>query len=289
MSRKLLKNLILCIILTTGVIIAAIGFSMGAGADYKKLLNLTNIEAVMPAEGVATLNIDVAYADLEISASNDSEDFEIYAENIPRSYLKYSCSNNILSLKYSFNKWYEVSSVPIMLKSPGKIKIVVPAAVLLQDIQIRSGINALSVNYLTAENVYIDCGAGQNELNSINADFIDINGSSGDTSATNLSCRKLLFNGSSGDTNISNFSTKKAVFNTGTGSAVLSGIIDGNSTIKSGIGDIDAQFFGSVNDYHIKLLKGDVNINGKKTSGTDKGKHEMNITSGMGDINIKFK
>lgn len=289
MNKKIIKYIALSISLAVGIVTAFIGVSMGAADDYIRQLNLTNIDAIVPAHDVVSLNIDVDYADLEISASNDAKDFEISAENISRSYLKYSISNNILNLKYSFNKWYEVSSVPILLKKPGKIIITVPADTFLQDIQIKSGVSQTSINYLTADNIYIDCGMGNNLLNSINAEYIEINSGSGETSAENISSEKLCFSGGKGNTRIINFQTEKAEIRTGSGDVSILGGIKGDSVISCGMGDINAEFFGNIEDYLIKIPNGSAVVNGKEISETKDGKYKMDITTGMGDINISFK
>lgn len=289
MKKRILKYLIPSLTLAAGIAIAAAGFSMGARDAYLKQLNLTNIDSVIPTDGVASLNIEVAYADLEITASNDTAGIELSAENISRDYLKYSTDNNILNLKYSTNKWYEISSVPILAKKSSKIKITVPANISLQDIQIKSGIGKMSVNYLSAEKIYIDCGLGENNLCSLNADYIEVTGSAGDTYAENFITETFILSGKSGDAEILNFHTEKAQIIGGTGDIFLSGIIGGDSSIKCGMGDIKAEIFGSLEDYSIYIPKGEAEVNGKKFTGETEGKYNMDITAGLGDIKINFK
>lgn len=289
MNKGLLKYIIPSLTLAVGIVFAAVGFSMGAKEAYINQLNLTNIEAVIASDNVASIDINIAYADLEISASNDVSDFEISAENISREYLNYSASNNILNLKYTTNKWYEIISVPGLTKKTGKIKITVPADKMFQDIQIKSGLGVTSVNYLTAENLYINCGSGNNSINSINADYIEITNGSGNISAENITSEELSFSGGSGKTDILNFQTEKANFNTGIGSMKLSGIIEGDSSIKCGIGNIKADLCGNKDDYSIYIPKGNAKINGKNSSETTSGKYNMDIIVGMGNIDINFK
>lgn len=289
MNKKIWKYLVPSFTLAAGIIIAAVGFSMGAKEAYTQQLNLTNIDSVIPTDGVASLNIEVGYADFEITASNDVDGIELSAENISRDYLKYSTYNNILNLKYSINKWYEISSVPILAKKDSKIKITVPADISLQDIQIKSGVGKMTVNYLSAENIYIDCGLGQNNFSTLNADYIEINGSAGDTYAENLTSDHIYVAGKSGNTNILNFQTKKAEFTGSTGDISFSGAINGGSSIKCGMGDIRAEVFGNVADYSLYITKGETEINGKKMTGLTKGKYDMNIVNGIGDVEINFR
>lgn len=289
MNKRIWKYLVPSLTLAAGIAIAAAGFSMGAKEAYTQQLNLTNIDSVIPTDGVASLNIEVGYADFEITASNDVEGIELSAENISRDYLKYSTYNNILNLKYSINKWYEISSVPTLSKKSSKIRITVPADIALQDIQIKSGIGEMTVNYLSAENIYIDCGLGQNTLSTLNADYIEINGSAGDTYAENLTSDHIYVAGKSGNTSMLNFQTDKAEFTGGTGDVSVSGVIKGDSRIKCGMGDIRADIFGNVNDYSLYIPKGEAEINGKKMTGQTEGKHNMDIVTGIGDVEINFR
>lgn len=289
MNKRIIKYLIPSLTLAAGIAIAAAGFSMGAKEAYTKQLNLTNIDSVIPTDGVASLNIDIGYADFEITASNDVEGIELSAENISRDYLKYSTYNNILNLKYSINKWYEISSVPTLAKKESKITITIPADISLQDIQIKSGIGAMTVNYLSAENIYIDCGLGQNSFSTLNADYIEIIGSAGDTYAENFTCEHISISGKGGNTNILNFNTKKAEFTGSTGDMSLSGTISGNSRIKCGMGDIRAEIFGNIDDYSIYIPKGEAEINGKTMTGQTEGKYNMDIINGIGDVEINFR
>lgn len=289
MKKGIWKYVVPSLTLAAGIVIAAAGFSMGAKETYMEQLNLTNIDSVIPTEGVASLNIEVDYADFEITASNDVEGIELSTENISRDYLKYSTYNNILNLKYTVNKWYEISSVPMLAKKAGKIKITVPADISLQDIQIKSGIGTMTVNYLTAENIYIDCGLGQNSFSTLNAGYIEINGNAGDNYAENLTSEHISLSGKSGSSKLLNLQTEKAEFTGGTGDISLSGVIKGDSRIKCGMGDIKAEIFGSIDDYSLYIPKGDAEINGKKMTGQTDGNYYMDIVTGMGDVEINFR
>ncbi|MCM1228061.1 MAG: DUF4097 domain-containing protein [Clostridium sp.] len=289
MNKKVMRYAILTLIFIAGLVIASIGLSMGASEDYKKQLNITDIEAVVPAQDVLSLDIDTDYSDLEIIASNDAEGFEISAENVSRGYLKYSVSNNILRLRYTFNKWYEISSVPFLLKKMGKIKITVPAKIPLKDIQINSGIGTTSVSYLTAENIYIDCGAEESRLGNVNAEYIEINSGSGKISVENITSDGFSFTGGKEDADIKNFRVKNLEMISGRGNISASGSIDGNSFLECGMGDIKAEIFGKKEDYLITVPKGRISVNGVEIMGTKKGKYKMEITKGMGDVDISFK
>lgn len=288
-TKRLFKYIIPATTLTIGILIAIIGFSLGAKNDYIEQLNLTNLESIILAEGVASLDINVDYADLEITASNDITDFEVSAENISRGYLSYSTTNNILNFKYTTNKWYEIISVPKLMENNGKIKIVVPAEISLQDIQIKSGMGKTTINYLTAENIYIDCGLGKSSINSINAEYVEINNGLGEACVESILSEKLTIAGGAGKINAFNINTEKAEMNIGTGNMNITGIINGDSSIKCGMGNIKAELFGKEKDYSIYVSKGKAKINGKNITEITEGKYNMDIIVGMGDVDINFK
>lgn len=289
MKGKIIKYIIPSVTFAAGIVLAATGLSMGAKKDYINKLNLTNIESVVPSDSVAGININVSFADLEITASNDAEDFEIRAENISRNYLKYSTSGNVFNLDYSTNKWYDISAIPFISGQTGKIHITVPAEVSIKDIQIKTGIGKSDISYLSAEKIYIDCGWGDNNLKAINAEQIEINTGAGDTSGEHIISESLSIDSGSGKTTISNLQTENAKIVTGAGDTKLSGIINGDSSIKCGMGDIDAELYGRLEDYSIYIPKGKAYINNTEFGGLTKGKYKMDITTGVGDVRINFR
>ena len=288
-NKKFLKYLIPSITLAAGIAMTIAGFAMGAKSDYINQLNVTSINSEISTSGIAGVNIDISYAELEISASNDTKNIKIDSENVARNYLKYSVSNNVLTLKYSTNKWYEASAIPLLSKKKGKITITVPADKSFQDIQIKSRTGDLSLNYISAGNIYIDCGMGNNSLNTINADYVEINGSTGNITAENISTDEISIYGKSGDICITNLDTKTAVVSDKTGDISLSGKIKGKSRFNGGLGDIKVCIYGKPDDYSIYVPKGKIIVNGEKTTGTSKGKYTMDVSKKMGDIDISFK
>ncbi len=289
MKKGILKYIIPSVTLLTGVGIAIAGINMGAKQDYINQLNVTNVDSVVDASDVTSFNFNINYADIEISASNDVDDFEISAENIARNYLKYSISDNVLNLEYSNNKWYEIINVPRLLKSKSKITITVPAKVRLNDIQLKNTMGDISVNYITAENVYIDCGKGNSKINTMNADFIEIDNDFGNMDSESISCNEFSLLGGSGSNDLINFHAKQAKISTKTGKVSLSGKIDGDSKISAGMGDIIAEIYGDKKNYSIVSPDDEIILDGHKFTGTTKGKHKMHISTGLGDIKIDFK
>lgn len=288
MKRGIFRYIFPSVTLLAGIGIIITGINMGFKNDYINQLNLTTVEAVIPSSDVKSFKLDVNYTDIEISASNEVDDFEITAENIARDYLKYSTYNNVLNLEYSTNKWYEIISIPGLLENKSKIKITVPADMKLKDIQLENGMGNITVNYLTAENIYIDCGMGNNMINALNAESVKIRGGSGDMYSESITCNEIVFSGGSGDNSLIDIHTQKAKISNKSGEIKISGEIKGNSVISSGTGDITAEIYGDKDDYSLHVSDEDVIINGHKFSGTTKGKYNMNIYSGLGDIKINF-
>lgn len=286
-SKRILKRLIPLFTILIGATLVAVGFSIGAKEAYFTNLNLTNIDSVVESSGIAGIDVNVSIADLEIIASNDVKDFMISAQNISRSNLRYTVSDHILSLKYVNEKWYKAVEIPGLMRKDGKIKITVPADLPIKDIQIKSGIGKSSVKYLTAENVYINCGLGSNSFESIKANYIEIENNMGDIFAKDMNAKKIYVSCGDGQSDFQNIYSESAVIKNGMGDMTLSGAIEGDSRFECGLGDINAELYGCKDDYSIYAISGDIRINGRKAVQTTGGKYNMDVVGG--DISLDFK
>lgn len=288
-KKRLLKYIIPSLTMILGIIIAVIGISVGAKEDYIKQLNLTDIQAVVDPDGIAGLDINITYTDVDIIASNDVDKIEINANNISRKYLNYSVSGHIFRLKYDFNKWHEMISIPGLVKQAGKIQIIIPADISLQDIQIKTGSGYNKIKYLTAEKIFIDCGLGNNNIECITSDYIEVNNGLGKVLAENISSDKISLSCGAGKADVKNFHSENAEIKVGMGELKLNGIIEGNSSIECGVGNVKAILYGDKNDYAFNIINGNINVNGKDISNNTEGKYNIDVECGIGNIDILFK
>lgn len=288
-KTRLFKYIIPLFTLILGIIIVIIGIILGAKDEYIKQLNLTNIQSVVDSNGIAGLDINISYADVEIIASNNVSQIEINAKDISRKYLSYYTTNSLFVLKYDFNKWHEMISVPGLIKQMGKIQIVIPADYSLMDIQIKVGAGNNRIKYLSAEKIYIDCGVGNNNIDCLTSDYIEINNGLGNVSAENITSNEIVVSCGAGKTNIKNFHSENSEFKVGMGEIKLNGIIEGNSSLECGVGDIKAILYGNENDYSFNLLGGKIKVNKKYISQNTEGKYNINVKRGIGDIDIIIK
>lgn len=288
-KTRLFKYIIPLFTLISGIIIVVIGIILGAKDEYIKQLNLTNIQSVVDSNGIAGLDINISYADVEIIASNNVSQIEINAKDVSRKYLSYYTSNSLFVLKYDFNKWHEMISVPGLIKQIGKIQIIIPADFSLMDIQIKVGVGNNSIKYLSAEKIYIDCGVGNNNIDCITSDYIEINNGLGNVSAENITSDKIVVSCGTGKTDINNFHSENSEFKVGMGEIKLNGIIEGKSSLECGVGNIIATLYGNENDYSFNLLGRKIKVNNRYISQNTEGKYNIDVKRGMGDIDIIIK
>lgn len=159
--------------------------------------------------------------------------------------------------------------------SVGDLIIYVPADTIFEKVKINAGAGTVNINQLTTEELFFDLGAGKVKLEKITAtEKSDINGGTGEITITDAKLNDL-------DLEL------------GVGKVTITSVITGNSSIDSGIGEVNLNLIGSLDDYKITLDKGigsakldNNNMSDDSTYGT--GNNIIDIEGGIGAINIKL-
>lgn len=289
MKNPYSKYIIPSVIIFFGALMMIIGFNSGAVKDYKDSLKITDMEAVLPSADITNLNIEIDEAAFDIKASNEVKDLMINAENISKNNLDYSINNGTLHLRYSIKKWYNYADMIGLMKSKGKITLLVPADVDIMDIQIATGLSKSNISYLTAERIYIECGSGNVNIKNLTADHIEINGGKCQASCCNITGKTSDLICGSGKLSVSNIEADDIGLSCGSGDIDLSGRINGNSIISCKSGSVLMDIYNDADNFKFKTDGRDIKINGKKTPPKSKGKKIMDIKCGLGEINIDFK
>lgn len=284
--KKKLRLIIPAVLLALGIIFCIVGLAMGAIDDYTKNLDLNDFEANIPVSNIFNLDIDIPIADVNIISSNDVSNFYISAKNITKNFLEYSTSNNTLKLTYNTKKWYHTVLLPGYWDSEGSIEIYIPAKLSLKDVEIISKYGNTKVNYLTAERVFIDCGSSSNQIKNLTCRYAEINNKNGDVNAMNINADIIDLNFTSGNSAFTNFVSNAVIINNKRSDMQISGMINGDSSIQTGSGDIKLTLYGEKEDYNFKVIDGDPKINGKDAETNKEGKYLFKLN---GDININIK
>ncbi len=290
MKNGYLKYIIPAIVILTGILIAAAGLYMGAAKDYSKSLSITDMEATVPFNSVKNLDIDVEAAKLVLRASNEVSSLTIEAENISKSNLDYSVNNGTLTFRYKVKKWYDYADMIGLLKSDGKITVLVPADSELMDIQIASGFLPLDVSYLTAERIYIESPRSDLDVKNLTADHIEINCGSSKAECSNITGKTSNLNCGSGKFSGKNINVDDLGIACGSGDMKLSGIINGDSIVSCKSGSIRMDIYKSADSFKFKTEGSDISIDGSKKlpKNNKKAKNTIDAVCGLGKIELYF-
>ncbi len=285
-----MKFIIPLAIIVLGIIFMVTGFYMGAADDYKKSLNITNMESVISASGVKNLDINVQAAEFFVKASNEVNDFTLVAENISKNNLDYSVNNGTFKFRYEVKKWYNYADMIGLMKGKGKITLLVPANADLMDVQIVTGLSRAEISYLTAERIYIEYGYGGANIKNLSADHIEVGGKHGKAECCNLNCKTSNINCKSGKLSIGNINVENIGLTCGSGDIQLNGVIGGDSIVSCGSGDLLMNIYGDLHDFKFETQGKGISIDGKKEiPDNDKGSKKINASCGMGEVKIYFK
>lgn len=287
--KKKLKVIIPSAVLIIGIILAIVGIAMGAKENYIKSLNLTNFEANVSASGIFNLDINVSLADINIVCTNDIEEFNITAENISKQFLDYSTNNNTFTLKYETKKWYQTTYIPGFLHKQGKINIYIPASIGFKDIQIKSKYGDSKISYLTAEQIFVDCGLGNSNITNLTCNYTEIKNKRGDIKCMNIDADSADLKLKSGDAEFCNFVSESVKINNKFCDLTLSGVIKGNCGIKCSMGDINMTLYGNESDYNFKILNGEVIVNGDENPRSNGGEYDFKVDCSMGKVNFNIQ
>lgn len=284
--KKKLKFIVPSALIISGIILCIIALASGAISDYKKNLDLNELEANIPVSNISNLNIDVPIADVSIFCSNDVDSFYISASNITKSFLEYSASNNTLNITYDTKKWYQSVMLPGYWNCEGSIELYIPAETKLKDVQITAEYGNMQIRYLKADRAFINCGKNNNNINDLTCNYTEINNKSGDINAVNINSENIDLNMTSGNSSFSNFVSNSVIIKNESSDLNLSGIIKGDSAVQSEGGDVKLTLYGEKSDYDFDVAGGSPTVNDKDPYENKDGKYLFKL---QGDIDIKIK
>ncbi|MGN0620855.1 MAG: DUF4097 family beta strand repeat-containing protein [Porcipelethomonas sp.] len=289
MRHGYMKYLVPAIVILAGIIAGVSGFYMGASKDYKDSLSITDMEAAMAPAGVKNLDIEVDAAEFVVMASNDVSDFTIKAENISKKNLDYSVSNGTFKFRYGVKKWYNYADMIGLLKSKGKIVLLVPADTELLDVQIVTGFLPSEISYLTAERIYVECGYGKSDITNLTADHVEITGGSSKTECHNLTGKTSNLSCGTGRLCVKNINVDDLGISCRSGDIAISGIINGDSIVSCGSGSISMDIYKSSRDFKFVTEGNDIRIDGSEKIPENKdAESTIDVVCGLGKVDMNF-
>ena len=207
------------------------------------------------------LDIDLQSTNLEIVLGDKLE-----VDN-PSDYIGVYTSGNKIVIK-------EKKHVSLK-KSKNTIKITVPKDLVFKAVYFDGGAGSVNISDIKTSYLELDLGAGKILMNNVKVlDDTSIDGGAG-----NIEFNNCEFNNSEIDL--------------GAGKLVFNGTLLGKNKIDSGVGSVNINLLGKLDDYKIKVDKGigNTSLNGttmKENESYGNGIDEIDINGGIGEIKIEL-
>ncbi len=213
------------------------------------------------------INIKKIDIDLKITSLiiEDGEELKVEAFNVQND-LEAKNNNQTLTIteKKQSSFWSK--------KEKGKIKITIPKNLILEELNINSGVGEMIINNVQGSKVKISQGTGSIKLK-------------------NLTFEESLIHGGIGEMQITNATFNNLDLEVGVGKIDITGKILGNSTIECGVGEL-TMTLDDFENYELSLKKGmgRIKVDGKEYKNDTVigvGPNKIQINGGIGNITIK--
>lgn len=173
----------------------------------------------------------------------------------------------------------------------GKLEIIDKSNKMIKDKEVTI---TIPNNYNFRE-VKIDLGAGETIIDKLSALIIDIEMDAGKLTINDIEAvNSMDIDGSAGEILILNCKVNNLDLDMGVGKSSVHGFITGKSKIDAGVGQLNINLLGTLDDYKFKVNKGigSIRLNGnglEDNSINGNGVNLIDIEGGVGEINITTK
>ena len=156
------------------------------------------------------------------------------------------------------------------------LTLYIPADTVFEKANIVTGAGRFTVDYLSADAMNFELGAGEVTIGSlIAAKYADIEGGAGKITIADGALNNLDLE-------------------MGVGQLNLTSVLSGDCSLDSGVGEMNVTLLGNKEDYKLDLEKGigNISVDGDNISGNSNignGINEVEIHGGIGAIHVKFK
>ena len=212
--------------------------------------------------GVSVLDIDIKYANLIIKVGD-----KLSAETNNK-YITTSQKGNKLIINEKKHSWFNNDKSDLIVYIP-------------ED--------------LIFDGVSIDAGAGKIEIDSLNTKILEFDLGAGKTDINNLVVLgSAEIDGGAGEITISNANINNLDLDTGVGKFTLISELIGKNEIDVGVGELNITLLGIKENYRIIAEKGigSIKLDNKDMKSNQfygTGQNSIDISGGVGSIDIKFK
>lgn len=214
------------------------------------------------SDDITQLNIEIAAADFTIKKA----DFFSVESNLKN--LTVNEKNDVLEMKENKRAFLTYTNASLILY--------IPEGTDFEKVEIKTGAGRFTVEELLADEMRLELGAGEVRVTSLTAN------------------EKADIDGGAGKITIDGGTLRNLDLDMGVGQLNLTAAVLGNSDLDLGVGETNITLLGSEEDYAIKAEKGigSISVNGKNISdlkGTTNGENDIDVSGGIGAINIEFR
>ena len=156
------------------------------------------------------------------------------------------------------------------------LTLYIPVDTVFEKANIVTGAGRFTVDYLSADNINFELGAGEVTINTL------------------VAAKSADIEGGAGKITIADGTLHNLDLEMGVGQLNLTAALTGDCSLDSGVGEMNVTLLGNKDDYKLELEKGigNISVDGDNVSGNSNignGTNEVEIHGGIGAINVKFK
>ncbi len=255
-GKRKKKLLIAAIILIGGYVLGMIGSFMFHPVTTKDMKTYT------VTSEISGLCVNINAADITVKQG------ETFSVESNLKYVTVSDENGLLSIRDEKKLFGNYNNA--------KLIITIPADVVFENAELKTGAGKLTVDLLSAEVLNCDFGAGEVKINSFSASSM------------------AEIHGGTGKITISGGSINALDFDMGVGQLNLTSLLTGECDLAFGVGESNITLLGSKSDYTLDITKGigSIRVDGDNisySSGNGSGQNKVKLKGGIGAVNVKFK
>ncbi|MBQ9072048.1 MAG: DUF4097 family beta strand repeat protein [Bacilli bacterium] len=219
-------------------------------------------EMNIDTDNVSVLDIDIKYANLIIKTGD-----KLNAETNNK-YITTSQKGNKLIISEKKHSWFN--------NDKSDLVVYIPEDLIFDGISIEAGAGKIEIDNLSTKILEFDLGAGKTDINNL------------------VVLGSAEIDGGAGEITISDGSINNLDLDTGVGKCTLISELIGKNEIDVGVGELNITLLGNKENYRVSAEKGigsikldNEDIKSSQVYGI--GQNSIDISGGVGSINIKFK
>ena len=254
--------IIIAILLTVSIISGILGVVgiIGGIADGNAVSD--SIKTYSLSDGIASLKIDINYADFKLSESTE------FALESNLKDLKVKQQNGALVITHNKKSFENYNKAVLTL--------FVPKDFVFDKAEIKTGAARFTAESISADELSLDFGAGKVSIDSLNAS------------------RECEIDSGVGEVSINGGNICNLDFDMGVGAVDITCALSGDSEFDCGVGEANIKIIGKKESYGISVDKGigDIKIDGQTVSDgifSTYTENMIEINSGVGSVNVTFE